>query len=275
MKINSRGRGEEKTAAANNRASLIPGLNPQAKYYSRLSARSALYTEFRLLQEGLGEPLSSAKYRDSVISGNKLFRSSSSARKKVWTELHSRYILEGNHPLYLAFWSEWIRCQSEPERALTAYVLLALNDRLVTELGTDWLFPHLKRGSSEIRVEEVRAFIENRAGSHPEVKGWSEETLKRVVRHYMASIRDFGLAKGKTKKITVAPALYAAPVRLLIRALRISGKKPTELIHDPVFRLIAVDRSETADALGELNRRGELRFKMQADVIELELRAKK
>jgi len=127
----------------------------------------------------------------------------------------------------------------------------------------------------EIRVEDVRTFIENRAGSHPEVKGWSEETLKRVVRHYMASIRDFGLAKGKNKKITVAPALNAAPVRLLIRALRIAGKKPAELIHDPVFRLIAIDRSDIVDALGELHRRGELRFKMQADVIELELRVEK
>lgn len=271
MKINSRGRGEEKTAAANDRALLIPGLNPQAKYFSRLSARSALYTEFRLLLEGLTEALPSSKYRESVVSGNRLVRSSSSARKKLWKELHSRYILEGNHPLYLAFWSEWIRCQSEPERALTAYVLLALNDRLVTELGTDWLFPHLKRGSLEIRAEEVRTFIENRAGSHPEVKGWSEETLKRVARHYMASIRDFGLAKGKNKKITVSPALYAAPVRLLIRALRISGKKPAEFIRDPVFRLIAIDRSEVVDAMGELNRREELRFKMQADVVELEL----
>ncbi|PKN29025.1 MAG: hypothetical protein CVU64_10365 [Deltaproteobacteria bacterium HGW-Deltaproteobacteria-21] len=275
MKVNSRGRGEGKIAAADDRASLIPGLYPHAKYCSRLSARSALYTEFRLLLEGLEEPLPSEQYRESVISGNRLVRSSSSARKKLWKELHSRYILETNHPLYLAFWNEWISCQSEPERALTAYVLLALNDRLVTDLGTDWLFSHLKRGSVEIRVEDVRTFIENRAGSHPEVKGWSEETLKRVVRHYMASIRDFGLAKGKNKKITVAPALNAAPVRLLIRALRIAGKKPAELIHDPVFRLIAIDRSDIVDALGELHRRGELRFKMQADVIELELRVEK
>jgi hypothetical protein len=250
---------------------VIPGLNPKAKYYSRLSARSALYTEFRLLLKGVEEPLSSATYRNSVISGNRLVRSSSSARKKIWEELKSRYLLDKGNPLFAAFWREWINCQSEPEKALTAYTLLALNDRLVTDLGLEWLFPRLKRGASEIRVEEVRAFIDNREGSHPEIKGWSEKTRKSVAQHYMASIRDFGLAKGKVRKVTVTPALYAAPIRLLIRALQLSGRKPIALIHDPIFRLVAVDRSEVVDALAELNRRGELRFKMQGDVLELEL----
>jgi hypothetical protein len=39
----------------------------------------------------------------------------------------------------------------------------------------------------------------------------------------------------------------------------------------PVFRLLALDGTEVIDALGELNRQGELRFRMQADVIELEI----
>jgi len=38
-----------------------------------------------------------------------------------------------------------------------------------------------------------------------------------------------------------------------------------------VFRLLALDGTEVIDALGELNRQGELRFRMQADVIELEI----
>ena len=37
----------------------------------------------------------------------------------------------------------------------------------------------------------------------------------------------------------------------------------------PVFRLLALEGIEVIDALGELNRQGELRFRMQADVIEL------
>jgi len=250
---------------------VIPALDRKQPYFSRLSARSAIYTEFRLLLDGIDAPLNGIEYRRLVLEQNRLARPSTSARKKIWKELKSRYLLERDHPLFAAFWSEWISCRSEPEKALTAYILLALNDRLVADLGIEWLFPRLRRGASEIRVEEVQSFIRSRAGSHPEIKGWAEETRKRVAQHYMASIRDFGLAKGKVRKVTVPPALYAAPTRLLIRALRISRKKPASMIRDPIFRLIAVDPSEVVNVLGELNRRGELHFKMQADVIELEV----
>jgi hypothetical protein len=39
----------------------------------------------------------------------------------------------------------------------------------------------------------------------------------------------------------------------------------------PVFRLLALEGTEVIDALGELNQQGELRFRMQGDVIELEI----
>ena len=45
--------------------------------------------------------------------------------------------------------------------------------------------------------------------------------------------------------------------------------QPLELLQAPVFRLLALDEREIIDALGELNRLGELRFRMQGDVIEI------
>ena len=60
-------------------------------------------------------------------------------------------------------------------------------------------------------------------------------------------------------------------VRLLIRALRLARTPDLEIVTTPVFRLLAVDATEVIGALGELNAQGELRFRMQADVIELEI----
>ena len=87
---------------------------------------------------------------------------------------------------------------------------------------------------------------------------------------YTASIRDFGLAKGSVRKTTVRPALYGAPVRLLIRALRMADVPLLDLIRSTAFRLLGLDVGEVIDALGELNRLGALRFRMQGDVIELD-----
>jgi hypothetical protein len=179
--------------------------------------------------------------------------------------------LDNSDSLFTAFWEEWRRSASESERALTAYVFLALNDRLVADLGTEWLFPLLRRAPVEIRLADVNAFIERSAARHPEVRSWSQKTRHAVAQKYVASIRDFGLAQGIVHKTTVRPALYAAPVRLLVRALRLVGVTPLDLLRAPIFRLLGLDGVEVIDALGELNRQGALRFRMQGDVVELDV----
>ena len=249
----------------------LPGLASAERYSSRLSARSALYTELRLLLDGREAALASEDYRSLVIKENCLARGSVSARQKLWKELHARYRLDGEDPLFAAFWQEWRSSKTEPERTLTAYILFALNDRLVTDLGTDWLFPLLRRSPAELRVGDVRAFLA-RARQHPEVAKWSEETTAAVARKYCASIRDFGLAKGIVRKVTVRPALYGSPVRLLVRALRLAGTPPFALVQAPIFRLLGTDTTEIVDALGELSRTGALHFRMQGDVVEIDLR---
>jgi hypothetical protein len=108
---------------------------------------------------------------------------------------------------------------------------------------------------------------------HPELAKWSQETTATVSRKYLASIRDFGLAKGVYSKVSVRPALYAAPARLLVRALRLANIKDLQIIHSPWFRLIGLESHEVIDALSELSRQGKLGFRMQADVVELDLEA--
>ena len=249
----------------------IPGLGSDERYSSRLSARSALYTELRLLLDGRVDALSSGSYRHLVIEENCLARGPVSARRKLWKELHARYRLDGADPLFAAFWQEWRRSKVEPERSLTAYILFALNDRLVSDLGTEWLFPLLRRSPAELRVGDVLAFLA-RARQHPEVAKWSEQTTEAVAQKYCASVRDFGLAKGVIRKVTVRPALYGSPVRLLVRALRLAETPPFALVQAPIFRLLGVDTTEVVDALGELSRTGALHFRMQGDVVELDFR---
>jgi Putative inner membrane protein (DUF1819) len=187
--------------------SIVPALDPGVAWLSRLSARSALYTELRLLLDADHEPLASKAYCARVLEENCLARASGAARKKLWQELKSRYLLDPELPLFAAFWQEWRRCKSEAELGLTAYILLALNDRLVADLGTEWLFGYLRRAPAELHTEDVRCFIERAGRTHPEVKHWTEHTRAAVAQKYLASIRDFGLAHGRVKKVTVCPAL--------------------------------------------------------------------
>ena len=250
---------------------LPPGLDPATPYYSRLSARSALYTDLCLLVDAADRPLQSLDFRAMIIEQNCLARSSEFARRKMWKELKARYVLDASNPLFAAFWWEWNRCESEPERGLTAYCLLALQDKLVADLGLDFLFPRLRRAPAELRVDDVLGFIKASKGAHPEVAAWSDKTTTAVAQKYGASIRDFGLARGTVRKTTVRPALYGAPTRLLLRVLRLAGTRDLDLVRAPIFKLLGLEPAEVIDALGELNRQGALRFRMQGDIVELKL----
>src|SRR5262249_4402442 len=158
-----------------------------------LSARSALYSDLHQLLEGDYRPLARDSYRARVVDENCLAKSSKAAREKTWKELKTRYRLDAEDPVFAAFWTEWERCDPAAARSLVAYVLFALNDRLVADLGTEYLYPLLRRAPAELRIADVLAFIERSARSHPETRTWSDETRTAVAQKYTASIRDFGL----------------------------------------------------------------------------------
>ena len=248
----------------------IAGLEDDSPCMARLSARSALYTDLQVLFEAKPEQLSLAEYRHAVLDDNVLARGSVASRKKIFQELKGRYLLNSVNPLFSAFYEQWRRCRSEHERALTVYVMLALNDKTVMVTSQEWLFPQLRRAPCELRTGDLESFLRQLGkNEHPEIAEWTPITLTRVAQHYLASIRDFGLATGTTKKLAVRPALYGSPVRLLLAALRLRRVTPLAVVRHEAFKLLGIAPEEVVDALSQLNREEELRFRMQADVVEI------
>lgn len=243
----------------------------QGPFVSRLSACSALYGDFCSLLNAGASAKSSSDYKELILQDNCLAKQTSNSRNKAWKELKARYVLDPNKVLFRDFLEEWLHCTSDQEKALTAYCLLALNDCLVADLGSNYLFPRIRKAPAEVRQDDILAYLHASETKHPELKKWTRNTTIAVVQKYAASIRDFGLAKGVYKKQTFRPALYASPVRLLIRALRASSYCDLEIIRSPWFKLVGLDTQEVIGALSELSRQGKLGFRMQADVVELDL----
>lgn len=249
----------------------VPALNQGGRLLARISSRSALATDFAMLMERVPE-YRAAAFRASVIDENLLARSSASARAKLYQEIKNRYILDLDSPLFAAFLAEWRAHPDSHDRQLLAYTLFALNDRTVYVTSRDWLFPHLRQASSELRIGDLIVFFQRLGKTdYTEVGAWTPITLTRVAQHYLASVRDFGLATGGTRKIAVRPSLQPAPVRLLIRALTLSGAPVPEIIRHDAFKILGIAAGEVVDILSELSRHGALRFRIQADVIELSL----
>lgn len=250
---------------------ILDALAPKPRMLARISSRSALATDFTLLMERVsGFQLD--EFRGAIVGRNALSRASHSARAKLFQELKGRYLLDENVPLFAAFLAEWQATLDAQERLLLAYTLFALNDRTVYVISCDWLFPRLREASSELRLGDLITFLRALGRQAcPEIAAWTPSTLTRVAQHYLASVRDFGLATGGSRKVSARPSLKAAPIRLLLRALRLAGVPQAEALRHPAFRLLGMAQGEVVDALAELNRLGSLRFRMQADVIELQL----
>ncbi len=249
----------------------IHALNHDGRMVARISSRSALANDFLMLMDRV-PGFAPVDFRNAVLKDNALSRGSHSARLKLFKELKGRYILDDGSPLFAAFLGEWQRHSEPQERQLLAYTLFTLNDRTVYVTSCEWLFSRIREAGSELRVNDLLAFYRmlGKQG-HPEIARWTQSTLTRVAQHYLASVRDFGLATGGIRKVVVRPSLKPAPIRLLVRALRLAGLADADVIRHPSFKIFGLAPSDVVDALGDLNRGGSLRFRMQADVIELTL----
>jgi hypothetical protein len=252
-------------------ASTVPGLEGRGRFLTRLSSRSALFTDFRILLDQTVNRTRQGFYQ-SVVCDNILSRKTKSSSIKIFNELKYRYTLNEESPIFSVFLREWDLANSDDSRSLLGYVLLALNDLTVMRTSCEWLFQYLRKPGSELRVVDLDAYFKKlMIGNHSEISCWSQETRLRVERHYLASIRDFGLATGSNKKFSVKPALYSAPVRLLIQALLLSGADSSAIIRHEAFKILGIAPNEVIDTLYELHRQGSLHFRMQADIVELSL----
>lgn len=251
---------------------VLPATQAGQPYVSRLATRAAFYAELHSLLAAVEGAVPRAEYRRRVIEDNVLSRRTAAAREKTWKELAPRYGIDGASPLFRVFLAEYRAASTEKDRALTAYLLFALRDRLVAELGTEWLSEYLRGAPAELRTADILSFLRLREASHPEIKRWSASTRENLASHYLSALKEFGLARGSQRKFAVRPTPGPAPVRFLLQALLLSGANNLDAVQSPLFRLLALTLDETVDLLFKLSADGALRCRIQGDVIELDLR---
>ncbi|MBK8482435.1 MAG: DUF1819 family protein [Proteobacteria bacterium] len=249
----------------------FPATREGQPYVSRLASRAAFYAELHSLLAAVEGAVPRAEYRRRVIEDNVLSRRTAAAREKTWKELAARYGIDGASPLFRAFLEEYRRASSENDRALTAYLLFALHDRLVCDLGTEWIYQYLRTAPGDLRTADVLAFLRSRERSHPEIAGWSTSSRENIASHYLSALKEFGLARGAQRKASVRPAPGSASVRFLLRALQLSGVGNLAAVQSPLFRLLGLSLDETVDLLFRLSATGSLRCRIQGDVVDLDL----
>ncbi len=243
--------------------------NPDAQpYTARLAGAGSLLDELEAVLDVAPEHASSADFRRLIMEGNAARKSTANARMWAWKRLKLRYLLDAPQSReFRAFRKTHATARTEADRRITAALMFARTDALFRDVTLQLVSPRLATLGTVVEAETIRADVEDRMRAAG--LGWSSESLRSIANHLLSALGDFGFIEGhRVRRIAglrpgVEPAVFAA------RLGRLEGLTDRANIDSRWFRLLGLDADAAVGALLGAARAGALRFRMQADVVEL------
>ncbi len=151
------------------------------------------------------------------------------------------------------------------------YYHAARADGLLYDFAVDFLFPRRTSGGAVI-LGEVSRFLSE--GARAQGLKWRADTLRRVARGLLATLRDFRILEGAAKK-RIAPAHLPLEVLLYVAfALHLDGAAGEQLLAHPHWRLYMMQRNEIEPLFLEAHRRKWLDFQVAGRLARVEFRVK-
>jgi hypothetical protein len=149
------------------------------------------------------------------------------------------------------------------------YFHSARADRLLHDAVTDVLLPMKQRGLMDIAVHDLQQPLERWVEQGKTVSGWSEITTLRVAQELLATLRDFGVLEGASKK-RIAPVFLPvesfAYIAFYLKQHQPSGAKLIEL---PDWNLFFLNRESVERMLFEAHQHSLLEYHVAGSVTRL------
>ncbi len=239
-------------------------------YTARLAAAGSRSTELALLLAGADADAPPDALRQLVLEQNIASKKSAAARTKVWGQLRQRYILDSTAPEYADFVASFRSTPRHAEQGLLCYLLFARTDRLFREVTLSAIAPYLARADRPIDSVEVQARLDALLAAQG--LQWTEETRETVRQHLLSALKDFGVLRGGIKKRTTRLHIGPVVTWYAARLAQLEGRTARQGLDSVWFRLLGLDADGAIVALHEAAQTGILAFRLQAEVVELELR---
>lgn len=242
---------------------------PEQPYTARLAGAGSLRRELESLLEAASPDAPPDILRNLVIHSNVTGKSSAAAMLWVWKRLKLRYVLDPSICEYRVFVKAMQGVDSPAERGLLCFLMFARTDRLFREVTLQCVSPFLPQADTTIDPSTAEAAIHARAKS--EGLNWSANTLDRARSHLLAALKDFGVLRGSLTKRIVPPQPGHQVTVFAAHLGRLEGLTDRQLLDSEWFSLLGLSPERTVDLLYAAARAGALGFRMQADIVEVEL----
>jgi hypothetical protein len=233
-----------------------------------LAGAGALLDELEAVLHAARAEASRDDFRRLILGENAARKSTANARMWAWKRLKLRYLLDSpGLPEFKAFSSAHATARTAEDRRLVAALMLARTDALFRDVTLEAVSRGLRTPGLVIDPESIHDSV--RAKMRASGLSWSAESLRSITNHLLSALADLGFIEGfrvrRTARVRpgVEPTVFAATLG------RLEGLTDRANLESRWFRLLGLDVEEAASALREAARAGAVRFRMQADVVEL------
>jgi hypothetical protein len=149
------------------------------------------------------------------------------------------------------------------------YFHSARADRLLQEAVTEVLLPMKNRGLVDIAVHDFQRPLEEWVEQGKTVSTWSETTIIRVAQELLATLRDFGVLEGASKKRIAPIFLPIESFSYIAFYLKQNQPSGTRLIELPDWRLFFLQRESVERLLFEAHQHSLLEYHVAGSVTRL------
>lgn len=246
-------------------------VTPDRQYNSTSASKGALLSDVKAVLREIDAGQSPQQMRKAVIEADLLDRGTRHNRVTVWQEILRRYI-SGQSESHVATLARMVaRCHNPAAVELVLFYEYCQVDALLYDLSVQCTYELYQSARTAIDKTDVDAWLHQQEGTHPEIGTWSVTTRSRVIRSYLATIRDFGLVTGVKQK--EFHKLYV-PREAFVYALyhqRARGMQGKALIDSADWRLFLLSEREVVFMLEDAADGGFIHFRHAGDIYDLRL----
>jgi len=241
------------------------------QYKSTFAGKGARLSDAKAILCEIHSGQTMDRVREAVIEDDLLDSGVRLSRSTVWGEVFRRYI-SGRDPRHVALLASIVaRCPDPITVDLVLFYEYCQVDTLLYDLTAYCTYQLYRSARTAIHKTDVNEWLSQQEADHPEIANWSPQVRGRLVRGYLATIREFGLVSGAKQK--EFHKMYV-PREAFVYALYQQGDRGIDgkaLIRSADWRLFLLSESEVVFLLEDAAKGGFVHFRHAGDVYDLRL----
>lgn len=239
------------------------------KYVEYNTNRTALIKETLLLLSLYVKSKSWKKVGLDVYNANILMKNSKAMQDKIYLIVKKRYLMQNTDFEITPFIKVATSNLLQEIKIQCMYYEFCSKDPLVFDLTTKVLFERYKKGYNSVSKEHIEEFLKKQQVNHQELKEWAVTTRARFIRHYLSTIKEFGVLKGALTKEFSKPHLHLETFIFIIHSIAEKTKNSREIINAVDWNLFLMDGDDVKVLLRDAARQGYLSFEEKGNTINI------